>query len=255
MSRMSDLLERTRRTAPAGVLDGNGAAPRLRPRDGVEAPTAPSRARRLLSPMPLTGMALVLVALVGYLVVYSSTTERTPIVVAAHALPAGSVLRASDVRVAELAGDRAVISDLIHERDLDAVLGERLSTAVTAGAPLARGAVVAQLAQTAFTLEVPTARAVGGALRSGDRITVLATFGANGDDAQTRAVARDLTVIAVGQSPAPGEDTTSVTVALSDSSLAGELALANDAARLNLLREGGEEDRAAAIPTARIPTR
>ncbi len=240
--------------------DGNGdrPAPMLRPREAPAAPgsgaTASSRARRLLSPIPLVGMALVLVALVGFLAVYSSTTSRTPVLVTAHGLSAGTVLRASDVRVAELAGDRRVLAGLIPERDLASVLGKRLATALPSGVPLAQTVVAAQPAEAAFTLEVPTARALDGALQPGDRISVLATFGANSGDAQARAIARNLLVVAVGRESGPGADTIPVTVALRDPSLASTLALASDDAKLNLLREGSQGGKAP-IPPARTPTR
>jgi Flp pilus assembly protein CpaB len=208
----------------------------------------------MLSPVPLAGLGLVLVAFVGYLALYSSTTERTPILVTAHGLSAGTVLRASDVRVAELAGDRRVLAGLVSERDLGSVLGKRLATALPSGVPLAQAVVAERAAEAAFTLEVPTARALDGALQPGDRISVLATFGANSDEAQARAIARNLTVVAVGREGGPGADTIPITVALSDPSLASTLALANDDAKLNLLREGNEGGKAP-IPPAHTPTR
>lgn len=254
MRRPSDLLQRRARPSRvAGEGNGHRPVPRLRPREASASPAAaPSRARRLLAPIPLAGMALVLVALVGFLAVYSSTTNRTPVLVTAHNLPAGEVLSASDVRVAELAGDRRVLDGLVPERDLGTVLGRRLATSLPSGTPLAQAAVADQAAQTVFTLEVPTARALAGALQPGDRVTVLATFGANGTSAQTSAIARDLTVLAVGQDNGPGADTTPVTVALPDPSLASELALANDDAKLDLLREGGQRT-TADIPTVHAP--
>jgi Flp pilus assembly protein CpaB len=254
MSSPSDALRRRGDDQPASTgANGDRRTPRVRLREGA-APAAPSRARRLLTPIPLVGIALVLVALVGFGAVYSSTTQRTPVLVVAHELPAGAVLRASDVRVAELSGDRALIDGLVAERDLGSVVGKRVATALPAGAPLARAAVAEQPAQTAFTLEVPTARALDGALQPGDRISVLATFGANSDDPETSAVARDLTVLAVGDRSQQGTDTLPVTIALPDASLASKLALANDNAKLSLLREGGD-DRAAPIPTATVPER
>src|SRR6266508_1064987 len=89
----------------------NGAGPaeavRIREREAETAVAARLRpqARRLLQPLPLVGMLLVLIALVGYWSVYRASTTRTPMLVAAHALSAGSVLHASDLRTGELAGD------------------------------------------------------------------------------------------------------------------------------------------------------
>src|SRR5206468_4489913 len=68
-------------------------------------PAGPSVRGRLVRPLPLIGVLLVVVALAGYWSVYSATTHRTAVLVAAHDLQAGSVVRPSDLRVAELAGD------------------------------------------------------------------------------------------------------------------------------------------------------
>ena len=52
----------------------NGDSPKLRTRDAVAAKSAsqPSRLDRLRQPLPLLGIVLVLIALIGYLAVYSS---------------------------------------------------------------------------------------------------------------------------------------------------------------------------------------
>jgi Flp pilus assembly protein CpaB len=102
-----------------------------------------------------------------------------------------------------------------------------------------------------LTLVVPALRALGGSLRPGDRVTVLATF-ESGAGARARAVARGLRVLEVGQTP-EGFDSDSasipVTVALSDPSAAAALALANSEGKIDLLREGAK-GRTAPIPPA-----
>jgi len=207
---------------------------------------------RLARPLPLIGVLLVVVALAGYWSVYSATTHRTPVLVAAHDLQAGSVVRPADLRVAELAGDAGTMASLVAERELETVLGRELVAPVPQGAPLAR-ATVAQTGAgpAAFTLVVPALRALGGALRPGDRVTVLATF-ESGAGARARALARGLRVLSVGETP-EGLDRASssipVTVALSDPSLAAGLALANTEGKIDLLREGGR-GRTAPIPPA-----
>jgi pilus assembly protein CpaB len=251
--RAADLIGRVNGRGSATEA-GAAATPKLRLRSESGTSPAPVRARKLLQPIPLVGIVLVLVALVGYIAVYSATTERTPVLVAAKELSAGTVLRSSDLRVAELAGDRALIAGLVPETGLSSVVGRRLTTSVPAGAPLAQGVVAERPAQSALTLAVPAARALDGALQPGDEVTVLATYGASSGDAVARAVARDLTVIAVGDPASLGDDVLPVTVALPDASLASTLALANDDARLSLLREGAD-DRAAPIPAARAPQR
>jgi Flp pilus assembly protein CpaB len=215
-------------------------------------PAGPSVRGRLARPLPLIGVLLVAVALAGYWSVYSATTHRTPVLVAAIDLQAGSVVRPSDLRVAELAGDAGTMASLVPERELETVLGRELAAPVPQGAPLARAAVARTAAgPAAFTLVVPALRALGGALRPGDRVTVLATF-ESGAGAKARAIARGLRVLTVGESP-EGLDRASasipVTVALSDPSLAAGLALANTEGKIDLLREGGR-GRTAPIPPA-----
>ncbi len=230
-------------------------APVLRPRSPEPDRSATSRGRSpagLLRPLPLAGAALVLLALIGYWAVYSATTNRTPVLVAAHNLPAGTVLDAGDVRTAELAGDSATMATLLPNQELADVLGRELSTAVAAGSPVARAALASAGSRTAaFTLVVPALHALAGALQPGDHVTVLATY-SSGDGARARVIARSLRVETVGRPP-QGLDrasaTVPVTVALPDPSLASALALANSEAKLDLLRDG-HKTATAPIPPA-----
>jgi Flp pilus assembly protein CpaB len=96
--------------------------------------------------------------------------------------------------------------------------------------------------------------ALAGQLAPGDRVTVLATYTGTNGQAQTRAVARNLEVLAVGSASGFNANAQAipVTVALPDPSLASALALANEAGKLDLLRENGAH-RAAPIPPATAP--
>lgn len=241
-------------TKPLGASP-NGEAAVLRPRSAEESrtPKGPGP-RRLLQPLPLVGIVLVLVALVGYWSVYRATTERTPVLVAAHNLTAGTVLQPGDLRAVELAGDGDFMAGLVSERELDGVLGSRLGVSLESGLPLPRGALgEAAPAPPALTLAVPALHAVGGALRPGDRVTVLATFGSGTGRAEARAIARGLEVLTVGRTPEsldPNSATIPVTVAVRQSSLASALALANAEGKIDLLREGSERN-TDPIPPAR----
>src|SRR5206468_1746176 len=149
---------------------------------------------------------LILIALIGYWSVYSSTTHRTPVLVTTHSLPAGATLRASDLRTAELAGDASAMASLVPERRLDEVIGRRLAAALPAGTPLPASALSAQTpSSSALTLAVPVLHALGGALQPGDRVTVLATFGARTGQARTRAIARGPAVPLLGSVADAGE--------------------------------------------------
>ena len=241
------------RGADADAQPSANGRPHVRLRSPEKAEGArPSIPRRLARPLPLVGVALVLAALAGYWSVYSATTARTPVVAAAHDLQAGAILRASDLRTVELAGDAQAMAALVPESELEAVLGRELAAPVARGAPLPRAAAAAHSSgPAAFTLVVPALRALGGSLRPGDRVTVLATF-ESGTGARARVVARGLRVLEVGQTP-EGFDSDSasipVTVALSDPSAAAALALANSEGKIDLLREGAK-GRTAPIPAA-----
>jgi Flp pilus assembly protein CpaB len=227
---------------------------RLRPEADGLSPGRVGR-RRWAQPLPLAGGLLVLVALLGYWSVYSQTTKRTQVLVAEHALAPGHVLAAGDLRAAGLAGDKSVLAALVRAREESSVVGRTLKTAIGRGAPLARAALASPGRQAAsFTLAVPLLHALAGELRPGDRVTVLATYTDPGGRAQTRAIGRDLDVIAVGSASGftAGAQAIPVTVALPDPSLASALALANEAGKLDLLRQGAR-GQTAPIPAERVP--
>jgi Flp pilus assembly protein CpaB len=256
--RLTSLLQGRDGNGSAAVA--NGSPPKLRPPNRPEITTTPAQqepkpSRRLLQPLPLAGVVLVLIAVIAYWSVYASSTKRTPILVATHALPAGTVLSASDLRTGELAGDSSVLSALVPERELGQVVGRRLSSEVSAGAPLAAGAMGSQQAQSssAFTLAIPEYDVTGTTLQAGEHITLLATFNAGGgQSAVTRPVARDVQVLTVGEAPAnsdPSTTTVPVTISVTDPSIASSLALANEDAKLDLLVEGSSGS-TAPIPSA-----
>jgi Flp pilus assembly protein CpaB len=227
---------------------------RVRPRASEEQPRLNARKRRhpLAQPLPLIGMLLVLVALAGYLAVYGQAGKRSAVLIVARPLPAGSVVRAGDVRVGKLAADRATLSAHVPAADLGATVGRSVRVGLVPGTPLSLAALAAAGRRpAAFTLVVPALHALGGGLQAGDRVSVLATFDNGGGQAQTRVLARNLEVLDVGAAPAGLDQTAAtipVTVALPDPSLASALALANSAAKIDLLRDGAGTS-AAAIPT------
>ncbi len=239
-----------------GHEQSNGAGPILRPREQPKPPSTPPEAggaRRKLQPLPLAGIVLVLIALIGYWGVYSASTKRTPILVTTHALAAGTVLSSGDLRTAELAGDSSILASMVPERDMGQTIGRRLSIALPAGMPLPAGALAVQQSQTAaMTLAVPEFDVSGATLQAGDAVTVLATFGAGSGQATTRPVARGLQIISIGEAPSnsdPSTTTVPVTLSVTDPSIASSLALANEDAKLDLLLESSSAS-TAPIPQA-----
>jgi Flp pilus assembly protein CpaB len=102
-------------------------------------------------------------------------------------------------------------------------------------------------------LSVGSQDALGDALDPGDRVTVLATFTTSSGGDVTRALAQSLLVLAVGAPPAigdPASETVPVTLALPDPAIASQLALANTAAHIDLMRDGATPP---PVPTATVP--
>jgi Flp pilus assembly protein CpaB len=230
--------------------------PLLRARsDQSNSSPRPSKRWRLTQPLPLAALLLILLALIGYWSVYNQTTRRTQVLIAAHTLPAGRVLRAADLRPSGLAASRQVLATFVQASERNMVVGRALKAPVSTGAPIPAAALAGGGGGgDSLTLAVPAMHALAGQLAPGDRVTVLATYTSGNGQAQTRAVARNLEVIAVGNASgfAASSQTIPVTVALRDPSLASALALANHAGKLDLLRESGAGANAP-IPAASAP--
>ncbi|MHB8242215.1 MAG: RcpC/CpaB family pilus assembly protein [Solirubrobacteraceae bacterium] len=249
------------RLSPGRRRPGRGdGPPKLRLRERPEAPPSetgePPATRRLRSPLLLTGIVLVLIALIGYWAVYSASTRRTPILVTTHALPVGTVLSSGDLRTAQLAGDSSVLASLVPAQDRGQTIGRRLTAPLPAGIPVPNTALTSTQAQSsAMTLAVPEFDVIGTGVQAGSTVTILATFGAGSGQATTRPIARDLQVLSVGEAPSnadPSTATVPVTVSVSDSAIAPSLALANQDAKLDLLLEGSKPS-TTPIPQARTP--
>src|SRR6266404_4692648 len=118
------------------------ARPRLRSRpDQDGSPKRHTPQHRLMQPLPLAAVLLILLALIGYWSVYNQTTKRTQVLVATHALPAGRVLRASDLTRTGLAADRQVLATFLPAAEQSLLLGRALKTPVAAGAPIPQTAL------------------------------------------------------------------------------------------------------------------
>ena len=249
-------LSRLTASADARAAQGNGAPPLPRPRErspGGIPPSLSARARRIAKPLPAAGVVLSLIALLGYLGVYAASTKRTPVLVATHALSAGTVISESDVRTAKLAGEGSVLASLVPAGERSQVVGQRLSSAVPAGVPLPAGALAGRgTPASVLTLAVPEFDVTAENLQPGDRITILATYGAGSGAASTRPVARNLEVLSVGELPANAQASTTtipVAVALGEPGSASQLVLAEEDGKIDVLLEGSGAS-TATIPQA-----
>lgn len=222
-----------------GLRSRQGSAAWPGPRTAKHAESASRSPRRLGLPSLLVGSALLLGGLALALGAMSHPGGSV-VLVASRTLPAGTRLRASDLVGAGIDADRGLVSTLVPAAQKPSVVGDVLTAPLLSGEPLARAAVSPE-EPAAFTLTVVSEHALGGALRPGDRISVLATFETPSGGALTRELARGLLVLAVGQPPSigdPTEATIPVTVALPDPAVASALALANEVGHVDLLRDG-----------------
>ena len=173
---------------------------------GVLTPARAVRRPWRPDPRALLGAGLVLVGIVGYAVVAGLTADTRAVVVAARDRPAGATLAPGDLAVARVRVDDAIYAAAIRGDELEALAGRSLPTPLYAGQVLARAQVVDRPppapGQVLMTIAVPPERAVGGRLRPGDLVRVLATESGPGGRAVV-AVPR-ATVVELGRESPPG---------------------------------------------------
>ena len=163
-------------------------------------PRAHARLRRIDLRIVL-GLVLMLVAVLGGVSLIRTAQARTPVLVAAGVVQPGELIEASDLRAAEVAlpGDVSFLSAERQSEIVGRVAAEPLwdgkvlsEASVATGPPIAPGTV-------AITLLLPDESAVGGQLRSGDRVAVLASASADhtGEDAATLVALAEVPVLSV----------------------------------------------------------
>lgn len=146
-----------------------------------------------------------------------------------------------------------MLASLVPAGEHSQVVGQRLSSAVAAGAPLSASALAGSgTPASVLTLAVPEFDVTGENLQPGERVTVLATFGAGSGAASTRPVARGLEVVSVGELPANAQASTTtipVAVAVSEPGDSSQLALADEDGKIDVLLESARAS-TATIPQA-----
>ncbi len=156
-----------------------------------------------------------------------SATRQVMVVVAANDLPAGSILKSSDLAknlvFQSAVGDRAVLPEAVRE-----IIGKKLLFNINRGNPIQwsdvdvpfRGeaglAAMVNPGMRAISISVDTVSSVSGMIKPNDRVDVLGTFSfpaaaLSGEmETVTLTVLQDVTVLAAGQtlarqSAGPGE--------------------------------------------------
>lgn len=119
----------------------------------------------------LLGAVLTLVAL-------RAADERVAVPVAATDLAAGTRVSASSFTIRNVRLDASLQEQLVSKSHLSSLNGAVLLTPLAAGSPIPRTALVSGIAgdnRRAVSLPIAPERAVGGRLRSGDRVDVYTT--------------------------------------------------------------------------------
>jgi Flp pilus assembly protein CpaB len=213
---------------------------------------ARKHARRLNSRL-VAGLVCVLAAFSGFLVFAVASSPRTHgVLVAVRDLPAGTRLRRADLAIAQAQLGEAQAQAFVAAEGLDGVEGQELLAPLAAQQILARSQVGASRRPVLgpgfvrMTVPVRPDTAVGGALRPGDLVTVLATAEKGKPTAQTRPVLERVVVDQVGQA---------------DSLASTSVGVASDAPSVSLATRAGRpvawatlivpEDRATSLSLAR----
>ncbi len=148
----------------------------------------------------MVGLVLVAVSIVGGLRLAGDPVAATEVYVASTDLDAGHVLTSADVEVVEVRAPRDVLSGWTKTAH-GAPVGRILRVALRQGSPLVfdrLGGAVA--AGREITVPATPEHALGGDIRAGDRIDLLATFDKGTDAARTVTVARAARVSGVVRS-------------------------------------------------------
>lgn len=192
------------------------------------------------------GVVLLVVAFVAGRAALEGADDTVAVWVAAHDLPQGEVLGASDLEVSKVRLPAAVMDG--YETASRSLQGRTLTRAVRAGELIPVDAAVGSSSSTSSVMTVPVApeHAVGGALNPGDRVDVLATFDAGQPGARTVVVSRGLQVQQVVASSgliSGGDSMIGITVSVPPQDVS-RLAFALRSADIDVVKAapGGDDD-------------
>lgn len=201
---------------------------------------------------------LVTVAAVGGMLLYANSFAVTrPLLIFTRDLPAGAVLTAADLEVAQVRVDDDIYAAAVAGDELGAVLGSSLAEPAHAQQIL----VHAQLSerprlardQVALTIPVSAASAAGGQLREGDEVQVLLTRNGGKTEAETVVVLERVRVYDVGYDERAAIRTTSEQQTPGPLAWLTLIVTTEQARALAGARHGGELDVALLPPHAPVP--
>lgn len=217
-----------------------------------------SEARRVETPRwinarTVLGLLLFVGAVLAGQRVIAASDQRVAVWVAARPIFANGAVTAADLKVARVRLPRELLSRYVSaSRPLE---GTVLTRPVRPGELIARDWISdgpEADAGRSMTIPVTADLSLGGSIRAGDRIDVLATFDADGDNARTVLIARELEVIdlvSVGGLVVGEESVVGITVALTPED-AARLAFAVRTAQIDITRVVGPSNPASATVRA-----
>jgi pilus assembly protein CpaB len=181
---------------------------------------AHSRLRRLDLRVAV-GLLLMLVAVLGGASLIRSAQDRIPVLVAAGSVQPGEVIGPSDLRVVEMSvpGGVAYLSASAEGQVEGRVAAEPLWDGKVLGPGSVAEAPPVAAGMVAITLLLPPESAVGGDIRSGDRVAVLSSSGVdeaggNQQEAATTILLPDVPVLSVRDASTSEGEGVFVTVTL-----------------------------------------
>lgn len=205
----------------------------------------------------ILGGFLVALSALGIFSAYARATAgpTTSYVVARHDVPLGTQLSEDDLVTLPMDLPSAVADHAVFDRTV-AVVGATTIGPIRRGELVQAGDLVRKQSgpgELEVSFEIGAARALAGGLRPGERVDVLATFGA-GNDAYTVVVVQQARVLATASTRSPlstGSEVISLAVATSDDALA--LTHAVNAGEVTLVRSTGSTPSGPAGQTYRAP--
>jgi Flp pilus assembly protein CpaB len=173
---------------------------------GLTPEAADRKHARRLNARLLAGVVCVVAAFSGFLVFSVSNSPRTHgVVISVRDLPTGTRVRRADLAIAQAQLADAQAQVFVPAEAVDTLDGQELLAPLAAQQFLARAQLTTAHRPTLqpgfvrMTVPVRPDTAVGGALRTGDVVTVLATTDKGKATAQTRPVLDRVVVDQVGQ--------------------------------------------------------
>jgi Flp pilus assembly protein CpaB len=159
--------------------------------------TGTARLRRVDTRI-VVGLVLVVASVAGGLALFSAADHTLPVMAASRDLPAGHVVAAGDVHVARVRVDAGVLRGLVRGERKGVLIGKVLLQPLAGNGLITTSAVGRERSGAReMTVPITSEHALGGSLRVGDRIEVLATFAKGGKDARTLTVVHEAQVVEV----------------------------------------------------------